>query len=524
MVRSKAGIVCFCLVAHLLSARGSVAQPVLNPNSVATTVPEFGVAISTPLPLLYLEIAAVREELKVDKKQAEQIDRLIAPWGDERLGRFGVWTDLAALREKLSTGVQQEINAILNPDQQKRLTQIIWRHREREQGIAAVINALANELKLSGEQREKFERLRFKRAEIILEQISADQRLAVIRREIHDANNDYSEKFQQLLTPAQKGQWADLLGEPFAADLKLNAPRLISLGFHKGVYLESFFQSYSFEPDFLANESVQKELKMEDDQVRKVKEFWVEWTQRVDEEIKDRMKNVSAKVTYRNAAIDAIVFQHGFVANNLQKLLSQKQWPRFRSMMIQHRILVSGPASAYGYPGVRELVGIKDDELEAIRKGTRPYNAGSKKELETMSNLIGLPFRDSVKFDTREVLVSSARAVANPKAELKFGMIEDRSATVATYMINSSGRMRLSDAQVARLREIAEDAPKIREILRKEMSNLPLPPVHGSRVSPEARAVEMYRNATLERCLDVLDDKQRSLFGNQIKDAHRAAH
>src|SRR5262249_15868072 len=101
-------------------------------------------------------------------------------------------------------------------------------------------------------------------------------------------------------------------------------------------------------------------------------------------------------------------------------------------------------------------------------------------------------------------------------------LLEDiRRVAFAAYMVERAQRLKLSAEQVARLKEIADDTPKLRAILHKELSHLPPPTMAGAAPAllPEAVAAEHFSNAIRELCIDVLDAKQKSLFGPELRTA-----
>jgi hypothetical protein len=72
------------------------------------------------------------------------------------------------------------------------------------------------------------------------------------------------------------------------------------------------------------------------------------------------------------------------------------------------------------------------------------------------------------------------------------------------------------------LKEIEEDEPKIKALIRREFSQLPA--VSGAARQtfiPEATAIQKYRRTTIDRCLDVLTVQQKSLWKKQLEIASR---
>ena len=74
-------------------------------------------------------------------------------------------------------------------------------------------------------------------------------------------------------------------------------------------------------------------------------------------------------------------------------------------------------------------------------------------------------------------------------------------------------RLKLTAEQVKKLRDLAEDEPKIRELIRIELSLDDTPPVAGAgRELTTVNAVTEHFRATVEQqCWDVLDPPQQSI-------------
>ena len=87
------------------------------------------------------------------------------------------------------------------------------------------------------------------------------------------------------------------------------------------------------------------------------------------------------------------------------------------------------------------------------------------------------------------------------------------SAFVARDFLRLTDRLKLTAEQVKKLRELAEDEPKIRELIRKELALDDTPPVAGAgRGKTTVNVVtERYRAAVERQCWDVLDEPQRSI-------------
>jgi hypothetical protein len=314
-----------------------------------------------------------------------------------------------------------------------------------------------------------------------------------------------------LLTEEQQAKLKGLLGEPFGADIRLELPAAVPLKPIAPVYREKLFGYYAFEAEFLINESVQKELQMSDDQVRKAKEFHVEWSKRFQDEKKAEPD--AAKIIQ---SLDLLV------TKELKGILDKRgQRDRFLSIMVQHRENVGGVGAACGYPEVADALQLDSVQQNSLRFGGLPSAVMTAKQKGIYSKIIGLPFKGEVRIDDPFAPPKKAEVPAFKVATIP--VIDERKFNLAGHMIDNARQLKLTDEQTKRLKEIAEDAPKLKELLHRELSNLP-PSTDLATLRnalPEVSAVNNYRKAIIEQCLEVLDDKQRSLHEAALKRAAR---
>lgn len=486
------------------------------PDFVSADVPgpargEFDVAPTTTLHLLYIENASVRDELKLTKEQISKVEAIAARWSskptEQRLEN--------GLRPtsglQLVTESRKALDEALTPAQRQRLKQIILRHREREHGLPAVVSTLAGELNLSAEQQQKFESLRGARAEALLEHLTSGERIPAVRRNVSRANDDFVAGVEGLLTAEQRARLKDLFGAPFAGQIKLREPVPVPVATASGkVYLTKLFGHYSVEAEFLTNESVQKELGMDREQVRRAKEFHVEWSKRVAEGLK----------TNPDAA-EVLLAQDELVRKELDAILKAHQRIRFLSIMTQYRERVAGVAGACGHPEALKAMELHEDDIKKLREGDESWAnwfVGRGRPSIAYRGVLGIAFTGQVTINNP--LVELPKASGKPAAAGP--LVDEKRVVFANYLIDNARRMKLGNDQLARLREIAEDAPKLREILHRELSNLPPPTVlMPSRALPEARALEAFRKSIFEQCNDVLTKDQQVQFGAELKRAFR---
>ena len=479
------------------------AQPLKKSASVNNDL--FGVALTTPLPLLYLEQESVRGELKLTKEQIDKLDAIGKSWQAKATKQNLEGGDNPA-RTDLMGGFAKQIDKVISTEQKTRLNQIILRHREREYGLPAVLGSIVRDLNLSPKQSADFDRLRIQRAEAVLEHLTSGERANAIHRKVHETNLEYVERVDQLLDKEQQAKLKLLLGEPFAGELRLREPLFVTTQWVPPVYLDKLFGFYALEAELLNNESVQVELKLPNDQVRKVREFYVEWSDKLEK-----------RIQAGGDPIDAILNLHDFVGENIGTLLVGKPFEQFRALAMQYRAKIAGPAALFGYPGTGDFLGISGDDLKRVKQ------TGSLSDLRIPTqikykSLFDAPFKGEITLKKNWLIVDRSAASKIQKPTPGDVFVDEKQITFANYMLDKSKRLRLTEDQEKRLREVAEDAPKIRQILHKELSNLPPPTIQGSArtMIPEVRAYEQLRKSIFNQCFEVLDKQQQSLLRGEL--------
>ena len=137
--------------------------------------------------LRLLQLAAVRDELKLSSKQVRTV------------------RDLEAKQEDQPEVIDPEIAELLEPKQAKRLEQLVL----RQAGLWALTDAkVKDKLQLTAVQREA---------------LAAAQKAARVTGSQQEAPMD---RIVWVLTPEQRKTWKDLIGEPFAGTLPPSQMRL----------------------------------------------------------------------------------------------------------------------------------------------------------------------------------------------------------------------------------------------------------------------------------------------------------
>jgi hypothetical protein len=495
----------FTLAAFISAALAfpAVGEPA-EPESLA-----FYPLATMPIRFQYLDQPSVRAELHLTQNQIAKLSGLQKKWKELAFNERLKGESVDARNEEMRD-IPKKIADVLTDAQNVRFVQIMNRHVEREYGLPTLLARLANDLDLSREQRERFELLRRGRAETILEHLTSGEGFKAVRLKVYEANAEHAEAFNKVLGNEQQAKLKTLLGEPFVGELRLGEPVVSESRPYGPIFRGKLFGFYAFEAEYLINESVQKELQMTDAQIRRAKEFHVEWSNLFAE----------GKKSTPDPA-DVLQSLHPFVKDQLKIVLEKwAQRERFLSIMVQHRANVAGPAAACGYPEVLEALSLDAKKQKAFRAAPS-MSLLNGAQLDLYGRIAGLPFKGEVTIkNPLAALRGAEKRIARPAP---IPLDDLTKYTLAGYMVENARRFKLTDEQVARLKEIADDAPKCRHLLNKELSNLP-PATEVMTVRaclPEAKAVELYRKAITEQCLEILDDKQRSLFGAELQKAAR---
>lgn len=164
--------------------------------------------------LFLLQNDDVREELGLVDDQVEKLQAIRDKMREDAQAMFAGIRDLnederrakfEEMRPKMEERqkeVQREMEQVLLPHQVKRLKQIGRQLRTRQGGGGVNPDTLADELKLTDEQKD---RLREKAQEI---EKKLRDKIAKIRKEAED-------DLLSVLTPEQRAEWRDMVGEPF---------------------------------------------------------------------------------------------------------------------------------------------------------------------------------------------------------------------------------------------------------------------------------------------------------------------
>jgi hypothetical protein len=159
----------------------------------------------------------VQTDLKLTADQKTKVEALVETLREERRGRFQDLRDATPeernkVMSEWRTEEMKRVNAVLNPDQQKRFRQISL----QQEGPMAVIHAdVASELGLTDDQKKKVQEIQ---AQMRAEQQNlfqdAGEDREALRGKMEALRKSTNDKVTAVLTDAQKTKWKEMTGAP----------------------------------------------------------------------------------------------------------------------------------------------------------------------------------------------------------------------------------------------------------------------------------------------------------------------
>jgi hypothetical protein len=427
---------------------------------------------------------AVQAELRLTARQKEAVMILtdvgtVSPhvWEAGSLGR--VTPDLA--RAEIERQTKEFLDAGLTKEQRGRLDQIVFQLREKEFGAHAAFAMAARDLALRADQLEDVQNLKGLRVEEIAKHVTSGERFEKVKDKVSATNGDTFEKMAEMLTRTQRDRLTELKGKPFAGkgdEARLHIPRPEDRP-PPPRYPAHLFGLYDLELRYLASATVRSELKVSDDQaalldgairVWKIDSGKVEW---------DKLHELT----------ELVLAHH----------LTPVQRTRLDQIMLQRRERAS-PELMCGHPAAVAALRLSPIQLQKLRDGQSVNDVLTRDQLARRGQLLGTPF-ELPKVDDP---VLSPPAVAR---------VEPSKYAFARNFLVLSDRLKLSPDQIRKLRELAEDEPKIKDLIRRELSFADTPPVAGAArgLSTALAVMDQYQAAVERQCWKVLDDQQQSL-------------
>ena len=464
--------------------------------------PPIHVAPVVPPAFLLLADPAVQQEIALRGDQKTAADRVRLGWSVParglHLGRFGK-VPADSLRAAANTRTASFLENGLTKEQRTRLDQILFQLREKEFGSHQALVMAARDLGLRADQMEDVRTLKTLRVEEIDKAVTSGKRFEKVKVEVQATNGDTYDRMAEMLTRAQRERLKDLRGKPFEARVEPVQGKAAAVkAARSSVYPHQLFGVYDFEVRYLTSGAVRSELGIAEDQMPPIHRELDAW-----EVAFTRLREIGQPET----AVEEAAQLHDQSKKLLESVLTPKQRERFDQLMVQRRLAIGGREAACGYPPVVAALKLTPIQLKSLKEGKSAAEVLAKSDLEALDRLSGRAFELSPYVsDPLRARAAEARALEAKK-------LQSAPVAVARDFLHFTNRLGLSDDQIKKLRELAEDEPKIRELIHKELSLEDTPPIAGSgRALTSERAVtEHYRQAVEQQCWDTLDPAQQSI-------------
>ena len=170
-----------------------------------------------PNPLMLLTQKSVQQDLKLSSDQVQKIDDLGAKQRESFQGLRDLSRDERRQKmQELTKQNEQAVAGILNPDQTKRLHQIMLQLR----GAGAFTDSkVADALNLTDDQKQKIQTI-----EEDARNSMREARQSGNREKAQEIRKDSLAKVMNVLTDEQKTKWKDMTGEPFKGEIQFGPP------------------------------------------------------------------------------------------------------------------------------------------------------------------------------------------------------------------------------------------------------------------------------------------------------------
>jgi hypothetical protein len=459
----------------------------------AQTPPPIYVAPVVPPALRLLDDPAVQKDVGLSADQSAAADKVRQGWSvpsrEIHLGRFGR-VPPEAFRVGANARTAEFLARGLTKAQRTRLDQILFQLREKEFGPHQALAMAARDLGLRSDQVEDVRNLKVLRVEAIDQTVTSGKRFEKIKLEVQVTNGDTYEKMAEMLTRAQRERLKELRGKPFGKQVEAAAPAAPLDKQPPARYPAPNGGYYDLELLYGVSPSIKSELKLSDAQVKGLSEAWEQATG-------------GAGLATGRVPLGWVDLVHTNTEKALSTHLTKDQRARFDQIMMQRRARVS-PEAVCTYPTAVTVLKLSPIQLQQLSSGKPLADVLSKDQLEKHAQLLGKPFDlPALKDDYLPKPVQAPPPA--PITEVAYAQARD--------FLRLTDRLGLSAEQIKKLRELAEDEPKIRELIQKELSLEDTPPVAGSgrALTAEKAVGDHYREAVEQQCWDTLDPAQQSI-------------
>jgi len=507
----------FAVVSLALLPSAALAQDWTAPIVVAPTVPPAFRLLDEP---------AVQKDIGLTDPQKGAAEQIRSCWPLTGTGLCLGWLGYIPpdlMRAAVDRRTADFLDTVLKKEQRTRLDQILFQLREKEFGSHQAFAMAARDLGLRPDQLEDVRTLKALRVEEIATEVISGKRFEKIKTEVQATNGDTFEKMAEMLTRAQRERLKAMRGRPLPVELArvvptpkepsveaplpefAPMPRVISrevsppAGYRVILdrYPSELFGVYDLELRYLDSLTLQAELKVTLEQSRKLASALRVWS--------------DAHLALPGLDLNRAGRLHEQTAKSINEILKPEQRKRLFEIMMQRRALVS-PEAMCGHPAAVEALRLTPNQLQQLREGKSLDGVLTAEQMAARKGLLGKPFplptgivdplisKDAVSLPESVAVPPMSNAAAPPRAQARDFLI-------------LTDRLKLTAEQIKKLRDLAEDEPKVRELIRRELSLDDTPPVAGAGRGQTAVNVvsEHYRAAVEQQCWDVLEPAQQSI-------------
>jgi|GEM_PF-3381301 len=450
-----------------------------------------------PSSLRLLIQPAVQTELRLTPRQKLAVEELNGAWSISprawEFGTIGLVTPEMG-RAAVMQRSKEFLDTGLTKDQRARLDQIEFQLREREFGAYAAFAMAARDLGLREDQLEDMTNLKGLRVDEIAKAVTSGKRYAKIKDRVAVTNGDTFEKMTEMLTKTQRERLKEMRGKPFGAKVDFAPTPSPALDIPKdigSIYRGELFGIYEFELKYLNWEylwgwGIRGFLSRQQAVERDASQ--AEWA---------RTYMYVGRAPFREFSR-----LHELTEKALDKILTKDQRDRFDLIMMQRRLAAGGVTAMCGYPGAVGRLKLTPIQLARL-KDSKPFEEVLTKDQLELVKAIPTPKLDENDFYYVQHHIEIMRG---PR------LVETRRYATASAFLAIADRVKLSQEQIQNLRELADDEPKIMELIQRELDFADTPPVIGSTRSLTSANVvaSRFKESIEEQCWNVLDAQQQS--------------
>ncbi len=448
---------------------------------------EIRVAPLVPPPLRLLVAPAVQAEVKLTDKQKESFAALAASWelsADSLRHRALGWRHGTDGIAEVEARTREFWKNDLTEAQAIRLRQIHFQVTERQLGEHGAVAAAGRQLGLRPDQDDEVTELKFARVDEVAKLVTSGDRYATVRTKVTAANSDTYEKMAEMLTRTQRERLKNLRGPVLDKAFQIESVERKS----NPRYPPALFGRYDLELRYLTEPAIRRELKVTEEQSKEL-----------DTESKSFERDLNHNNGFSFVHLGSLPNFNDWTSRVLSESLNPAQRERLGQIMMQRRAR-AGPEAMCGHPDAVKALKLTQVQSNKLSEGQSVAEVLTRDQLAAREGLLGKPFEMPPGIDDPIL----------PLNEAPIAWLPDVAARKFLWI---GRQLRLTEDQIRRLKELADEEPKMRELIDSELGYSFAQSVgraQGNR-SAANEVQSKYKDVVEAQCQKVLDEKQRSL-------------